>query len=233
MWEQVRRELVDSTTLILTNAVSLLPRVVALLLALAVSGVLAWIVGVVLRRMLRGVDLDARTARWVGGRALLWFPGRSPTLLLVRLVASAVVVLGLMVGIAAFDPDLASDLVLRTFAFVPNLVLAVVLLLAGNLLANFLARGVLIGAVNLKLQQARLLAFGVKWLILLLTAAMALDHIGIGGNIVVLAFGIVFGGIVLAASLAIGLGAKDFVSGALARSSEARSDDSSDPFSHV
>ncbi len=55
----------------------------------------------------------------------------------------------------------------------------------------------LIGAVNNQLQYARFLSMGVKWLVLVLTAAMVLDHLQIGGNIVELAFGILFGGIVL------------------------------------
>ena len=50
------------------------------------------------------------------------------------------------------------------------------------------------------------LSLGVKWLVLVLTAAMVLDHLEVGGNIVELAFGILFGGIVLTLSLAVGLG---------------------------
>jgi hypothetical protein len=41
---------------------------------------------------------------------------------------------------------------------------------------------------------------------------MALDHIGIGRAVLLLAFGILFGGIVLALALAIGLGASGVVS---------------------
>jgi len=67
----------------------------------------------------------------------------------------------------------------------------------------------------MNLQYARLLSQGVKWLVLVLTVAMVLDHLGIGGAIVELAFGILFGGIVLALSLAIGLGSKEIVSRSL------------------
>ena len=46
---------------------------------------------------------------------------------------------------------------------------------------------------------------------------MALDHIGIGRTVLLLAFGILFGGIVLAIALAVGLGARDVVTRALER----------------
>jgi hypothetical protein len=38
-----------------------------------------------------------------------------------------------------------------------------------------------------------------------------LDHLGIGRSILLMAFGILFGGIVFAGALAVGLGAKDVV----------------------
>jgi hypothetical protein len=83
--------------------------------------------------------------------------------------------------------------------------------------ARFLSRSVLIGAVNMNLHYARLLSLGVKWLVLVLTVAMVLDHLSIGTSIVDLAFGILFGGIVLALALAVGLGSRDLVSRSLER----------------
>ena len=47
---------------------------------------------------------------------------------------------------------------------------------------------------------------------LVLTAAMVLDHLEVGGVVVELAFGILFGGIVLTLALAIGLGSRELVS---------------------
>jgi uncharacterized protein YebE (UPF0316 family) len=69
--------------------------------------------------------------------------------------------------------------------------------------------------VNAQLQYARVLSLGVKWLVLVLTAAMVLDHLQVGENIVELAFGILFGGIVLTLALAVGLGSRDLVSRSL------------------
>jgi hypothetical protein len=87
----------------------------------------------------------------------------------------------------------------------------------GGVLARYLARAVLIGAVNMGVQYARLLSLTVRWLVLIVATAMALDHLGIGRTVLLLAFGIVFGGVVLAIALAVGLGARDVVSRELAR----------------
>ena len=135
-------------------------------------------------------------------------------------------VLGLVIGILSVNASYASGSML-TMSLLPYLthsVGAIVLLFVGNLIARFLARTVLIGAVNNQLQYARFLSMGVKWLVLVLTAAMVLDHLGIGGTVVELAFGILFGGIVLTLSLAIGLGSRDLVSRSLERSERERTD---------
>jgi len=48
----------------------------------------------------------------------------------------------------------------------------------------------------------------VYWAVLLFAAATALTHLGIGKEMVLVAFGITFGGMVLALALAFGLGGR-------------------------
>ena len=59
------------------------------------------------------------------------------------------------------------------------------------------------------MQLSGLFAKGVKVLIFVFAFAMALEQLGIGRNIVVVAFTILFSGIVFALALAFGLGGKD------------------------
>ena len=120
-------------------------------------------------------------------------------------------------------------LVVRLFGYIPNVLAALIVFAVGLFAARFLGRSVLISAVNMRLQSARLLSLGVKWLVLVLAGAMAMQHLGIGGNIVTLSFGILFGGIVLALALAVGLGSKDMVS----RSWEQQSQTEKTPEEHV
>jgi len=49
---------------------------------------------------------------------------------------------------------------------------------------------------------------------------MVLDHLHVGGGIVELAFGILFGGIVLTLALAIGLGSRELVTRSLERTAD-------------
>ena len=122
-----------------------------------------------------------------------------------------VLLVGVLIGVSALDTRLTSQLIIELFDYLPHVVAAIVILLAGSLISRFLARSVLIGAVNMQIQSARLLSVGVKWLVIVLAVAIALDHLRIGGMVVQVSFAILFGGIVLALALAVGLGSKDMV----------------------
>jgi hypothetical protein len=219
MWMEIERALDESTTQVMTGLARLLPGVVAMIVAVLIAVVVGSLLGHLVRRALLGVDFDRRVSSWGGPDLSLWSVSKSPSTLAGRLVSWTVIGVGLLIGIAAFDTTLTSRLVLRIFDLLPNLVLAGLLFLAGSVLARFLSRSVLIGAVNMNLQYARLLAAGVRWLVLVLAGAMALNHVAIGGNIVSLAFAILFGGIVLALALAVGLGSKELVARSLERES--------------
>lgn len=217
MWDQVGDALRLSMTKMLSQLASLLPGIVALLTALILAVLIAWAVAAVLRRSLAGFDFDRRVAQWGFPGLAEWSPSSSPTRLLTRAIAGIIIFIGFLIGISAFDGALPSQFVVRLFAYLPDLITAILVLFAGSIIARFLARSVLIGAVNMNLQYARLLSVGVKWLVTVLSVTIALERLGIGGGIIRLAFGILFGGIVLALALAVGLGSKELVSRSLER----------------
>ncbi|MEO6982816.1 MAG: hypothetical protein ABI072_06840 [Edaphobacter sp.] len=222
MWQQVELALSQSAHRVLVKLASFLPGLLALLLAVLVLTAVGLGIAALLRRILTAVKFDERFTHNSMGAISDWAPSQSPTLLLTRAVFWGCVLLGGFVGVSAFDAAYPgeSQFSLLLFPYVTHAVGAVILLIAGSVIARFLARSVLIGAVNAKLQYARFLSLGIKWLVLVLTAAMVLDHLQIAGTIVDLAFGILFGGIVLTLALAVGLGSRDIVSRSLEKNVE-------------
>ena len=239
IWHNMGDALHDSVLRVLRLLIGILPGLLALIIAVAVLTGIGLLLSALLKKILVSVKFDERLASDNAAGIADWSPSHSPTLLASRAVLWACVILGLVIGISAFSASYSSDSQ-TPYVFLPYLtrsVGAILLLLAGNLIARFLARSILIGAVNQKLQYARFLSLGVKWLVLVLTAAMVLDHLQIGGTIVDLAFGILFGGIVLTLSLAIGLGSRDLVSRSIEKSVD-RTDfmgsrEPVDPHAHV
>ncbi len=209
---------------VLSLLIAVLPGILAFFVTLIIFTVMGMALSAILRRTLGWIRFDDRLIQYRGSGD--WSPTNSPTAIAARGSFWACVLLGLIIGVSAFDASYATaaSLPISLLPYLTHAVGAILLLIAGTLVARFLARSVLIGAVNAQLQYARFLSLGVKWLVLVLTMAMVLEHLEVGGVVVELAFGIIFGGIVLTLSLAIGLGSRDLVS----RSLESRVERSAD-----
>lgn len=215
MWQQVEQSLHSSMGLVMNRIATMLPGILAFIVAFLFFLLLGWLVSWIVSRILTGLRFDERLGR--GANAMAEFsPRATPSLLIGRIVFWCFVIAGIVIGVSALGTE-EHTISGWMLAYVPRVVGAAVLLLAGNVLARFVSRSVLITGVNLNLSYARLLSMGAKWMILVLTGAMVLDHLALGGEIVELGFGILFGGIVFALSLAVGLGSRDLVSRSLER----------------
>ncbi len=198
-----------------------LPGIVAMLVVVLAAIVAALLVRAVLRFALARVGFDRRAREWgvTTGRGLE--PDHEPSWLVARGAFWVVVATGVALALAVLGASATSLVGLTLLGFLPRLVVGVVVLLVGIGAGRFLERAVLIGAVNQGIRRARLVAWGVKWIVWVLAAAMALQHVGIGGALPTIAFTIVVGGLVLAAALAFGLGARGAISRALKRGPDA------------
>jgi len=233
MWEQVKQALVQSTLHFLTRFASMLPGLVALVLAVLVSIVIALILAFIVERLLIRMRFGERLIQW-GISSPAKSSTQTPPLVVSRVIAGVVMLAGFLIGITAFDADWTSQLARTALGYIPNILAAGLVFMVGVIVAHYLGRSVLIGAVNMNLQYARLLSMGVKWLVVVLALAMALEHLKIAPRVVELAFGILFGGIVLALSLAVGLGSKELVMKSLAGETKKPSSEViEDPLHHL
>jgi len=223
MWVQIKSTFLEAVGRIVQAVARLLPSLLVMVLLLLLSAVAALLASALVRRAGARLNLDRRLREW--GMAAPPSPGRlGPTRLAARLAAWAVVGGGFLVGLSVLETGGTSALALRLLDYVPHALAGLVILLAGVAGSRVLERSVLIGAVNMGLHSARLLGLGARWLLLILASAMALEHLGVGGAILMVAFAIAFGGIVLSLSLAIGLGARDLVARSLERRFQERSE---------
>jgi hypothetical protein len=187
-----------------------LPHLLFSLLVVLVGVALALLLGAVVSRGLRLLKFDRLATRMGVSEALERVGGfRSPSYVAGQFVFWFVVVFALLGGLYELDTVYSRDLVGQFFGYVPRLVVAGFILLLGAIISRFLARATLLAAVNAGMRGARLAAGMVRFLVMALAAVVALEHLGIGRATVLLAFGVVFGGVVLALAIAFGLGGRD------------------------
>jgi hypothetical protein len=207
------------------------PNLLAMLLILVVGALVALAVKILVRLTLPRLGFD-RFAQRVGVAVVLQKGGITgpPSAVLGALLAWGTLGAFILLGIGALDLRVAMDLISRTFAYLPQLLIAGAILLLGALVSAFVRRSVLIAAVNAGLASARFLAGMAQTGLMVLFGAMALEHLGLGRQVILIAFAILFGGIVLALALAFGLAGRDLARELLERAFRARrGDEAGDP----
>jgi hypothetical protein len=187
-----------------------LPHLVLSLMIVVLGLIVAWVLRELVSRGLRLAGFDRLAERHGVSTALERVAGYHSASHFVGQVVMWIVVLGaLLAGLNALDTTLTSGLVARLVGYLPHLLIAGFILLLGSLISRFLARAVLLAAVNAQMRAASVLSGLVRFLVMALAAVAALEHLGIGQATVLVAFGIIFGGIVLALAIAFGLGGRD------------------------
>lgn len=220
MWERVGSAFDEAFARLAAVLAADLPGLIAMLLVVLGATVAGFAVRAALRFALARVGFDRRAREWgmTTGHGLE--PEHEPSWLVARGAFWLVIATGVALALEVLGASATSLLGLSLLGILPRLVVGALVLLAGIGAGRFLERAVLIGAVNQGIRRARLVAWGVKWLVYVLAGAMALQHVGVGGALPTISFTIVVGGIVLAAALAVGLGARHAVSRALDRAEE-------------
>lgn len=132
-----------------------------------------------------------------------------PSELMVKIIYWILLIIFIMLALNALSIRALDMLITQFFLFLPRVITGIVLFIVGYMISIFLERTVLIAAVNAQIKFAKIVSRGVQVLVLLFFLAIAMEQIGIGENIVIASFSIIFGGIVLALAIALGLGGRD------------------------
>lgn len=215
MNELWQRAVVGPLSQLRQQVMDYLPQLAVAVEVLLLAAVAGWVVKQVVYHGLRLVRFD-RLAHRLGVTAVVERVGlsRGSSYVVGQCAGGLVLLFGVLLALNTLGPP-GSDLVLQFFVYLPHLLTAVLILVVGGLAASFFARGALIAAVNAQLASARLLAAAVRAFIWLLAIIVACEHLGIGGTILAIAFGVIFGGLVTGLAIAFGLAGKDFAREAL------------------
>lgn len=194
-----------------------LPHLFAMLIIILAGWVVAIVVKVIARRLMALARINS-LSEGTGITQILKKADLPPPLdLLSRVVFWLVWIAFLLLGLDALNvPELHAQ-ISRFFDVLPQIFVALIVLFLGLLAANFFSRAVLLAAVNANLPSARVVSGFVRFLIVLLTIAMALEQLALAQRTVLIAFTIAFGAIMLSLAIAFGIGGRNVAQGMLER----------------
>lgn len=190
--------------------VEFLPSMLSSVFILIIGFLSAWILKTAVYKFLKVLNVDHFSQR-MGITQAIEKGGikETPTGLISRIFYWLTVIVFTIMALYTLKIPTVENLLERFFLYLPNVFVAAILIIIGYTLSNFLSRAALIASVNAGIRFSGLLSKGVKISIILLVLTMALEQLGIGRDTVIIAFSIVFGGVVFATALAFGLAGKD------------------------
>lgn len=207
-----------------------------LVVALMILGIF-WIVALALRwlitKAIKGTGIDRFLAE-TGLRSILDSSGRLHGMPLIAGVAYWFVLLcGFIFALNAFNTTLTSRAVDAAAALLPKVVTAAIILLLGAWLAQYLGRSVLVWSSNEDLPFPRRIAAITRLITMFVAVVVASDVLDFAPRVFFAAFVILVGGLVGAASLAVGLGGRDAVRRHLEQQARKRDERERSLWSHL
>mgnify|MGYP001559672338 FL=1 len=205
------------------------PKFIAMFIIFAGGVIIAWALKLLLLRTLLAANFDAWADKagltaiirkgdiWgkpsdISGKILYWF----------------VVIIFLMIGLNALQIQTIDKVVSQFFLYLPRIFSALLIFVIGYVIAGFISRAVLIAAVNSGYHYAKILAEAVRLLLIVFILAMVLEQLSVAPSIVVAAFSIMFGGVVIALAIAFGVGGIDAARRIIEKGSEEKKGEKSD-----
>lgn len=186
------------------------PNVLAMLVILLIGMLVAGLLRAIVQKLLDTLHFDSWSDR--KGFTTLMRKGDmwgKPSLLVGAFVFWITIAVALMAGLSALNIHAIDQLVTQFFTYLPRAFSAILILALGYIFAGFVSRAVLITAVNSGYHYAKLLAEAIRILFTTLILAMVMEQLQIAPGIVLAAFSIICGGIVLALSISFGVGGID------------------------
>src|SRR5262245_8575883 len=209
MIQEIADALVQSWKNFAEAFVLFVPRLVAAAIIFGAGVLVAVLVRRATQRTLAWLQFDRLTLR--SGATEMLRAAEMPTAeVLIAKILFWIVLLGFTVSAVdtlQFGPF--QGLMQEFFRFVPRFLVALLVLSLGLLVSNFLWRATLLASVNAGLPGARLLSGVLRVIVIAVGVVMALEQIGLATNVVLTAFAITFGALMLGLAIAFGLGGRD------------------------
>jgi hypothetical protein len=212
-----------------------LPGLLAMLVILLLGTLLSKLAKVILTRSLSALDFDSWCDR-MGFTTLmrkgdLW---TKPSSLVGVIIFWLLMILTLMISLSALKVAAIDQMVAQFFGYTPRIFSSAIILGIGYILSSFISRAVLIAAANSGFHYAKLLSKAIRALLTVLILAMVMEQLQIAPSIVLAAFSIIFGGIVVALAVAFGIGGIETARRMIEReTAEKRTEETKDEIEHI
>ncbi len=202
----------------LAQAGALAPKLVLAVVILLVGWLLAKLLRVAVTKGLRAINFHILTERaGIDGFLRQGGIGTDTGGVVVLLLYWLVILAALMIAFNSLGLTHVTEVVGRVALFIPDVILAVLILAFGGYFARFMERTITAYGKNVGVADAELLGQLARYAILVFVVLIALEQVQVATELVHQSFLILLAGVVLAAALAFGLGGQQWAARMLER----------------
>lgn len=195
-----------------------LPKLIVAIAILVAGWLFAKVIRFAVVKALRVINFQVLTERAGVDGFLRQGGAKTDTVdILGLLIYWLVILVALVVAFNGLGLAHVTDLLGKITLFVPNVIVAVLVLAFGAYFARFIDATVTTFGKNVELQDAELLGRLARFATLIFVVLIALDQISIGVDIVRQSFLILLAGVALALAIAFGIGGQKWAAGLLER----------------
>ena len=209
MREMIISELTQAVHELARGFAHYLPRLIVMLIFAIVGWLIAYVVKVILRSILRLIKFDRLSEKAGASQLLTKAALPSATEMLSRFVFWVTWLGFFLLGVNVLGILGLQEQIARFFLFLPHLFVSVLILFFGMLAAGFAARAALLAAVNANVPSPRLLSLAVRSIIMVFVLSVVFEELGLAEQTMLVAFGIAFGALMLGLAIAFGMGGRD------------------------
>jgi hypothetical protein len=181
------------------------------ILVMAVVMIGGFIISWFLKKTLEKLLVFFRFDKWAQDAGITSFLEKGgvktpPSGILARIVYWIFIVAFFSFGLNFIGISQFTEYASRVSSALPLIVVSLVIIIVGIILSNFISRLIYLACENANIKYGELITKVVRVLLIVITCGIVVEYIGVGHTIVTVSFLIVFGGIILSLSLALGIG---------------------------
>jgi len=212
-----------SITSFWTQLAAFVPQLMAALVLLFVGWLVAKLVRAGMVKLLRVLQFDKLSER-SGIEAFLKQGQLEVSLggLLAGLMYWLIILIVIVTVSNSLGLHIVAELFNRIVLYIPNIIVAIFVLVLGAILSRFINRLIFAYLSNIGVQGALTISTISEYATLIFVFFVALEQLNIGRELLTAAFIIGFGAVGLAFALAFGLGGRDWAAGVIARMTQKR-----------
>lgn len=209
MWERIIGELDHAMQDLARNFEHFVPRLLAMLIIALLGWVVAYVLKVSVRGILRVVKFDKLSDNAGATQLLNKLALPSSSELLSRVVFWMVWMGFILLGVRVLGIVGLQEYISRFFLYLPRLFVALFIVFFGLVAASFFSRAALLAAVNADSPSPGILATLIRTIIVIFAVTMAFEQLGLAERTILIAFAIAFGALMLGLAIAFGMGGRD------------------------